>query len=48
MKMDTDYSKEIISAEIANLFKNVEEFVVQKDSMIEAIRYIYLNSYSNN
>ena len=46
--MNTDYSKEIISAEIANLFKNVEEFVVKKDTMVEAIRYMYLNSYSNN
>ena len=46
--MNTDYQKEIISAEIANLFKNVEQFVVKKDSMVEAIRYMYLNSYSNN
>ena len=46
--MNADYEKEIISREIANLFNNVEEFCVKKDSMIEAIRYMYLHSSTNN
>ncbi len=46
--MNLDYSKEFISEEIAQLFSDVEEFLVKKDTMIEAIRYLYLNTSSNN
>jgi len=46
--MNVDYSKEFISEEIAHLFKDVENFVAQKDAMIEAIRYMYLNTSCNN
>ena len=47
-KMNLDYSKEFISEEIAQLFKDVEEFMVKKDTMVEAIRYLYLNTSCNN
>ena len=47
-KMNTKYSKEFISCEIADLFNSVEEFVTQKDAMVEAIRYLYLNTACNN
>ncbi len=46
--MNLDYSKEFISEEIAQLFKDVEEFMVKKDTMVEAIRYLYLNTSCNN
>ena len=46
--MNQMYSKEFISEEIANLFNSVEKFVVKKDSMIEAIRFMYLNNSCNN
>lgn len=46
--MNTNYSKEFISKEIADLFNNVEEFLVKKDTMIEAIRYAYLSTSCNN
>lgn len=46
--MYKDYSKEFISSEIAELFNSVEEFLVKKDTMIEAIRYMYLNTSCNN
>ena len=48
INMNKMYSKEFISEEIAALFNSVEEFVEKKDSMIEAIRYMYLNTYFNN
>jgi len=43
-----NYTNEFISTEIAELFKNVEDFVVKKDSVLEAIRYMYLNTSTNN
>ena len=46
--MSLNYSKEFISAEIAELFSNVEDFLVKKDTMLEAIKYMYLNSSCNN
>lgn len=46
--MNKDYSKEFISTEIAQLFNSAEKFIVQKDTMIEAIRYMYLHSSCNN
>ncbi|MCQ2957824.1 MAG: hypothetical protein MJ180_02855 [Candidatus Gastranaerophilales bacterium] len=46
--MKTDYSKEFISTEIAELFNSVEEFLTAKDTMVEAIKYMYLNTSCNN
>jgi t-SNARE complex subunit (syntaxin) len=46
--MNKDYSKEFISSEIAQLFNSVEEFLIRKDTMVEAIRYMYLHSSCNN
>lgn len=43
-----DYNKEFISAEIAELFSKAEDFIVKKDTMLEAIRYMYLNTSCNN
>ncbi len=47
-KMNLDYRKEFISDEIAQLFNDVEGFLVRKDAMVEAIRYMYLNTSNNN
>ena len=46
--MKTDYKKEFISTEIQNLFETAENFVVKKDSMLEAIRFMYLKTSCNN
>jgi len=46
--MSLNYSKEFISTEIAELFNTVEDFVIKKDTMLEAIRYMYLNTSCNN
>ena len=46
--MNTNYSKEFLSKEIADLFNNVEEFLIKKDTMVDAIRYLYLNTSTNN
>ena len=46
--MNTDYNKEFISAEIAELFNGVEEFLSKKDTMVEAIKYMYLHTSCNN
>ncbi len=46
--MNMDLKKEFISEEIAQLFNDVETFLIRKDAMIDAIRYMYLNSSNNN
>lgn len=46
--MNANYSKEFISTEIAQLFNDVEEFLLRKDAMIEAVKYLYLNTSTNN
>ena len=46
--MNANYSKEFISGEIAQLFSDVEEFLVRKDVMVDAIKYMYLNTSTNN
>lgn len=46
--MNTNYSKEFISSEIADLFNSVEEFITKKDTMVEAIKYMYLHTSCNN
>jgi len=46
--MNLDYSKDFIGEEIQELFSSVEDFLAHKDTMTEAIRYLYLNTSCNN
>lgn len=46
--MNNNYSTQLISKEIEELFNSVESFISQKDILVESIKYAYLNTSTNN
>jgi hypothetical protein len=46
--MNNNCGTEMISKEIEQLFKNVEEFIINKDLWVDSIKYSYLSTSTNN